>query len=683
MKQPTSTSKTAPASSDTEELETLDLGVYRVRLGKRPKSLFRLDCSFSELEERRKTIKLLKDFVGEILSLRPALFFAFLLVRVWPSMQDLCLMNLEKQLFQVFETGLINRSLDKGAALRILISRMVFVTLSSIFWRLSRRVRPKFEAAVKHYYDSVLLSAKLRMDLPTLQDNISHDRVTSTLPWETMEILSNLLTPILALTIQLAYVSTLGWLGNHRVVFIALCVFRLVAEATQDSLWAVPRIVEATDKNYLRMIALESLTSKHFRHDILSGNFVEYIISQFGKAMEALGDTPVDDAEDLYADRNYTARWSLMSLLIDLPSMYCTVIALLQPETSPLGVTQMATLYQCSTILRRSLWDIFVLSNQMHAKIGLIQQLHDMRNTKNVVQSGVIPYPKEKHVDRKGMELELRNVSFSYPGDPTKKVLDDVSFRIPAGTLIVIVGVNGSGKSSFINLLTRMYDVSSGQILVDGENIRDYTLSAFREATATLTQEHRLLPLSIAENIALGNIDEVEDMRKIQDAARMGGCTELIEKLESGYETIFNKRTKQHWGGGIDETDKNALISRELKKLQKTNDVSGGQRQRLVAARTFMRLTSPSIKFVAVDEPSSALDPEGELELFNNLRAARNGRTMLFVTHRFGPITKHADLILCMKEGKVIESGTHPELMRKEGEYCKMYNIQAKPFGES
>ncbi|KAE9403125.1 P-loop containing nucleoside triphosphate hydrolase protein [Gymnopus androsaceus JB14] len=109
-------------------------------------------------------------------------------------------------------------------------------------------------------------------------------------------------------------------------------------------------------------------------------------------------------------------------------------------------------------------------------------------------------------------------------------------------------------------------------------------------------------------------------------------------------------------------------------------NISGGERQRLVASRTFMRFHSDQIKFVAVDEPSSALDPEGELELFNNLREARTNKTMIFVTHRFGHLTKYADKILCMKEGKVEEFGTHVELMAKEGEYCKMYNIQAKAF---
>ncbi|KAL0057220.1 hypothetical protein AAF712_016150, partial [Marasmius tenuissimus] len=105
-----------------------------------------------------------------------------------------------------------------------------------------------------------------------------------------------------------------------------------------------------------------------------------------------------------------------------------------------------------------------------------------------------------------------------------------------------------------------------------------------------------------------------------------------------------------------------------------------GERQRLVASRTFMRFNSNKVKFVAADEPTAALDPEGELELFTRLREERKGKTMLFITHRFGPLVKHADRIICMKEGKIVEFGDHGTLMELKGEYFKMYSIQARAF---
>ncbi|THU75363.1 P-loop containing nucleoside triphosphate hydrolase protein, partial [Dendrothele bispora CBS 962.96] len=218
----------------------------------------------------------------------------------------------------------------------------------------------------------------------------------------------------------------------------------------------------------------------------------------------------------------------------------------------------------------------------------------------------------------------------------------------------------------------------SGQVLVDDEDVRDYKVIELRQGVATLTQDHQLYPLSIQENIGLGHPEAIDDVDLIKDAVRRAGAEGLIEKLSKGLETVLDPYTHQY-GVDVDEEDESELAE-ELKKLNQSADVSGGERQRVVAARTFMRFNSDKVRFVAVDEPSSALDPEGELALFNNLREVRKGKTMVFVTHRFGHLTRHADKILCMKDGKIVESGSHTELMELKGEYSKLYNIQAKAF---
>ncbi|EEB97850.1 hypothetical protein MPER_02742 [Moniliophthora perniciosa FA553] len=157
----------------------------------------------------------------------------------------------------------------------------------------------------------------------------------------------------------------------------------------------------------------------------------------------------------------------------------------------------------------------------------------------------------------------------------------------------------------------------------------------------TLTQDHHLYPLSIEENIGLGHAEHVSDVDMIAEAAKKGGAEKLIHKLPSGYATVLEPRTIQY--ASLVNEGSTGPLAEQLKKLKKKSDVSGGERQRLIAARTFMRLNSKKVKFLAIDEPTSALDPEGELELFNNLRAARQGKTMLFITHRFGPLNEQAD----------------------------------------
>ncbi|KAL1690966.1 P-loop containing nucleoside triphosphate hydrolase protein [Schizophyllum commune] len=260
------------------------------------------------------------------------------------------------------------------------------------------------------------------------------------------------------------------------------------------------------------------------------------------------------------------------------------------------------------------------------------------------------------------LTTSLRDVTFAYPGSLDRPSLRNINVDIKPGQLVVIVGANGSGKSTLIKLLTRLYDPTSGTLKVDGQPLSAYRQRDLRQATAVLSQGHRLFPLSMGENIGLGCVERVRDADAVRAAAEAGGASSCIAKLRHGLDT---------------EDDP---LRQRLEALDKPIEVSGGETQRIVAARTFMRLTSGKIRAVFVDEPSSALDAEGELALFNNLCKEREGKTMIFVTHRFGHLTRDADLIICMKDGEIVEQGVHAELMLSGGEYSKLYEIQANAF---
>lgn len=167
-----------------------------------------------------------------------------------------------------------------------------------------------------------------------------------------------------------------------------------------------------------------------------------------------------------------------------------------------------------------------------------------------------------------------RNVTFTYPGTKSKEVaLKDVSFAIAPGQLVVIVGANGSGKSTIVKLLTRLYDVSGGEILVDGQKIQDYQIADLRQATASLTQDHNLYPLSIAENIGIGYPDRVSDLDLVNDAARKGGAESFVSKLAYGISTVLESNTIEY-AIDVKRGDKTALAE-AMEGLEKTVDVSG------------------------------------------------------------------------------------------------------------
>ncbi|KAJ7237722.1 P-loop containing nucleoside triphosphate hydrolase protein, partial [Mycena haematopus] len=278
-----------------------------------------------------------------------------------------------------------------------------------------------------------------------------------------------------------------------------------------------------------------------------------------------------------------------------------------------------------------------------------------------------------------------RNVSFAYPNkNSAENALTDISFTIKPGQLVVIVGTNGSGKSTLLKLLARLYDCTSGQVIVNGNDIGDYRLASLRSATAMLTQDHHIFPLSLSENIGIGNVQAVSDMDMIQESARKGGADGFISSRADKYDTVLEPMTVNHMGYYCDPAGDSSL-TKIYKGFETKTEISGGERQRIAASRTFMRLTTGNVQLVLADEPSSNLDPRGESELFQNLIDERQGKTMIFVTHKLGLLTKEADLILCMKNGCLVEQGTHQELMDtrhdgEPGEYSKLYEIQARAF---
>jgi ABC-type multidrug transport system fused ATPase/permease subunit len=173
-------------------------------------------------------------------------------------------------------------------------------------------------------------------------------------------------------------------------------------------------------------------------------------------------------------------------------------------------------------------------------------------------------------------------VTFAYPGSKESvNALNDVSISIPAGQLVVVVGANGSGKSTIVKILSRLYDPASGEIHVDGQPIQQYHLSDLRQATATLTQDHLIYPLSLSENIGLGHPDLASDVDLVVRASKLGGAYDCISKLADGFGTKLDTPSEAY---GINlSSDSADPLQKELEKLQKVVDISGGERQRIVA----------------------------------------------------------------------------------------------------
>ncbi|KAJ8582269.1 P-loop containing nucleoside triphosphate hydrolase protein [Rhizopogon salebrosus TDB-379] len=320
-----------------------------------------------------------------------------------------------------------------------------------------------------------------------------------------------------------------------------------------------------------------------------------------------------------------------------------------------------------------------------------VRKLYEFENVPNKVVDGTEPFPEDQQSIRSGISLEFRNVSFQYPG-AEKYALHHVSFKITSGQLCVIVGGNGSGKSTILKLVSRIYDPTEGTILIDNRDIKTLRLAHLRAAMSTLFQDYTHFPLSISDNIALGNPALARDADKVREAARLGGAEAFIDKLPEGFNTYLDRPVRDYYSDLPEGTT--TLFGRPVDfshvrhtgglHSSQTSGLSGGQMQRLAVSRTFMRSlgsdTETSLGMLLFDEPSAALDPNAEHDLFERLRELRGSKTMIFSSHRFGNLTRHADLILYMDDSAVQENGTHDDLLKQGGKYAHIWDLQAKPF---
>ena len=274
-----------------------------------------------------------------------------------------------------------------------------------------------------------------------------------------------------------------------------------------------------------------------------------------------------------------------------------------------------------------------------------------MEQPKTVVPNIENPITPARHI---GHTIEFKNVSFCYPGTDVY-VLKDINIKIEPGQTVVLVGFNGAGKTTLIKLLTRLYDPTSGEILLDGKNIKSYDVAELYKIFGIIFQDFGKYAMSVSENIALGQIDKGVIEKDIELAAKQADAEKFINALPDGYNTPLMRWFEDN---GI--------------------ELSIGQWQKLSIARAFYSDSD----ILILDEPTASLDPMAEQQIFNQFDELRKDKTSIFVSHRLSSATI-ADKIVVLEKGAVVEIGNHHELIKKDGHYRKMFETQAKRYKEN
>ncbi|MDY0126234.1 MAG: ABC transporter ATP-binding protein [Anaerolineaceae bacterium] len=429
-------------------------------------------------------------------------------------------------------------------------------------------------------------------------------------------------SPWLAVIVILAAVP--NFLSNSRFAEMS---FRAISQRAPES-----RLL-----SYIEMLLTNNETVKEIKLFGLGPSLKDRYETLFTQFLEE--DTSI-------ARRNTFASlaWGMISNLAYYGSYIWVIIRTITQAITLGDMTMFLSVFRQSQRAVQSLLENF---NRLYENNLYLDNLIDFLKIEPALLSPedgkIAPAPIEQGV-------RFENVSFKYPGSE-KYVLKNVNLFIKPGESIALVGLNGAGKTTLIKLLTRLYDPTEGRITLDGTDLRDFDMKSLHQRFGVIFQDFVRYQFSVKENIGFGQIEDLDNQNRIEEAADKGGASEVVSELPEGFDTVLGRR----WNRG--------------------HELSGGQWQKIALSRAFMR----KAEVLILDEPTSALDAQAEYEIFLRFRELMQGRIAVLISHRFSTV-RMADRIVVLSEGRIIELGSHEDLMARNQSYAHLFNLQAEGY---
>ena len=466
-----------------------------------------------------------------------------------------------------------------------------------------------------------------------------YQRATNVLAWSYYDFVCSAVSSIISSIVSLALViGTVSAINPVYLIFLAP-VFLVFIIETFKSKQVYKRDLEMTTNNRIKAYTQRTVFLKDFSKDMRTSNIFSVLMHRFKAAID-------DNVEIL---RKYGWKLFIFSTISSLFSEFIPIIgtyayaAYQFVYTNALTVSGFSVVLSAINAVRESTMTVARNFDMLVGSALYFQNLREFFEYEPKITSG------DKMPDE-FESLEFRNVSFKYPS-AEKNTLENISFTINKGKTFAIVGVNGAGKSTLVKLLLRFYDTTDGEILYNGINIKEYDLNAYRNIFGAVFQDYKNFAISVYENVICHECSD-EEKETAEKALRQSGIWEKISSLSNGAETVLTR-----------EFDKNGV------------GLSGGENQKVSAARLFAK----NFEFAVLDEPSSALDPIAEYKMYENLIDVTKDKTVLYISHRLSSAVL-SDEIIVIGDGRILEQGSHNELMSKDGKYKEMFELQASSY---
>jgi ATP-binding cassette subfamily B protein len=594
-------------------------------------------------KERFASLRNLGPLLKMVWDTSPALATSTLLLRLVAAFIPISTLWVSKLIINMVVQVIRHESINSTRFWEWVAMDILLAVAADVLSRLTTLVDSLLGDRFSNSIDLKLMKHAVSLDLASFEDPAFYDKMERARRQGAirMGLLASLAGMAKQLLTLLTLMSAVILFSPWLLLLLAAATLPVFLGETQFALLNYSILYQQTparrELDYLRYIGASNHSAKEVKIFGLGDYLMDRLQGLFGRFY--------NENKGLAVKR--AVRGSLLNLISTAAYYTAYILILIRALAGLLSVGDLTLLAGAFSRARDIMENLVQQLVEVSEQALYVKDLFDYFETKPLITSKPDALPVPRPI-RTGFEFQ--DVHFRYPGSPDE-VFKGVSFKLRPGERIALVGENGAGKTTLVKLLARLYDPTEGRILLDGVDLRDYRAEDLRREIGVLFQDYVRYDMTVGENIGFGRVEEITNQPKVEQAAVKSLAAPMIAKLKEGYRQMLGWR----FDGGA--------------------ELSTGQWQKIALGRAYMR----DAQILILDEPTASLDARAEFEVYQRFLDLTGGKTAVLISHRFSTV-RMADRILFLEQGKLIEEGTHQELVALKGKYSELFELQAKGY---